>query len=153
MNWRVAQSNIDANKRKWLFTADWGYMRNLNPRSSLGATLYFGGDDDVGVFGVRPRYRLWLDRQAALDLSAGIILSGNDVFSPLKFPGFVASASIGIGDWMAFSLHYQAIRFSAQPYMYGQSSLYAGLRLGSWAALAVPPLAVLIIAVQAAQGD
>jgi hypothetical protein len=152
--WRVAESNIRADKKDWLFTADWGYMRNLNRKSSLGATLFVGADDDAGQFGIRPRYRVWLDRQVSLDLSPGIIFAGDDNHADLKFPGFVATASIGIGDRFAFSLQYQAIRFAPLPSMYPdrlpppgtQSALYMGPTFGSWAAIAWPVVMMIIYA-------
>jgi hypothetical protein len=83
----------------------------------------------------------------------GYICAGDDEYTHLKFPGFVATASIGIGDWFAFSLQYQAIRFDRLSDMYPsepssgtQSAFYTGPNFGSWAAIALPVVIVLIYA-------
>jgi hypothetical protein len=74
--WRISNFNNRADEKAGFFTADWGYMRNLNRRSSLGATLSLSGDHDARLFGFRPRYRLWLNRRIALDLSPGTYVLG-----------------------------------------------------------------------------
>ena len=143
---RAAGSNVPFDKGSWIITGDLGYMRNLSRRSAIGLTVYAGRDDDGGQLGLRPRYRYWLGRQVALDLSPGILIAGGNHSSDPRFPAFVATASVNVADWCAFTMQYQRIRFHSDESSYAgtlptkgtQTAMYAGLTVGSYLGLTLP---------------
>lgn len=138
---RIADSHTRLNKDKLLLTGELGYLKNITPNYSIGATLYGSGDDDAGNFGIKIRYRRWLTNTVSFDISPGILLAGSDNYQTVKYPGFVASASLGVQDLIAFELQFQAVRFKSSGIFYPntvsfsrtQTGWYMGVRFGSYA--------------------
>src|SRR6185503_7834584 len=69
--------------RRYLYTADWGFMKNVTRRDALGVIGSFtahGADEYTGDFlphlggGLSARYRRWLGGRSALDLTVGVPL-------------------------------------------------------------------------------
>lgn len=76
-----------------------GVMRNRGLRSALGATVFAETNlDDETYIGVKPRYRRWLSRNVALDMSAGPRYDTQ--FGSL---GGVVQAGVSFGDWISFT--------------------------------------------------
>jgi len=163
-NTRIHGSNVREDKKHFLGTANIGYMRNIEDRYALGATLYISGDDDAALVGLCARGRLWLSPQAAVDLDLGLLLVADDNKADPRVPGFIGRAAIGVGDWVALTAHYQVIRFENLSYITWdpltqdpidhfipkgtQSAWYVGVRFGSYAALAFPVLLAVIYAAE-----
>jgi len=148
------ESNVREEKKRFLFTADVGYMRNITANSAVGATAYVGADDDAGQFGLRLRYRRWLNRDVSLDVSPGILLTGEDNRVTPSFPGFVGTLTLGFADWAGITVLYQAIRYERSNFDYAiadsgtQKSLYIGARFGSYAAIVFPAILLAIYAAE-----
>src|SRR5207249_1771837 len=60
----------------YFVTEDLGYMRNLNERSALGGLLHLGGNSDRKALGPAVRYRRWLHKAAAADVTVGLDVAG-----------------------------------------------------------------------------
>ena len=124
------------------FTWEYGLMRNLNQKSALGAALFGGADDNGHRFGVKPRYRRWLDNSTGLDICAGVLFGGeNNQFSP-RFPGMTSHVGLNFGDWLALTAHLEIIRLEVPPFERSQSGTtttdvawYFGAKLGSYPGL------------------
>jgi hypothetical protein len=101
----------------WYLTGDLGLMVNLNRKSALGGTLFVGGGDDGGSFGVLARYRRWFGTSSSnganvrLDLSLGPLLSIADNHIQPRSPGLAGNISLNIGDWIAVLYHVEVIRY------------------------------------------
>jgi len=154
---RVSGSLIREDKSDFVLSADLGYMVNLGARASLGGTVYLSGDDDGARLALRPRYRRWLDPEFVLDISPGIIVAGSDNKLDLSMPGFIGTVSIGLANWIALSLQYEAIRVRGS-YLTGpwgnpelksvdgtQSALSFGVTLSHWPAIVSPIVLVVLI--------
>lgn len=137
-------------------------MRNITPVSAVGGTLYASGDDDASLFGIKARYRHWLSETGAIDIAPGILLAGSDNHGVLQFPGFVASITITHADWLGLTVQYQAISGTCWSPVWDeldlhadildgvQSSVYIGARFGSYLAIAMPVVLMIIVAIQMA---
>jgi hypothetical protein len=62
------------------FTWETGLMRNVNRQTAIGATLFFGADPYGHRYGLKPRYRRWLNNSVSFDLGAGVLLGGRTRF-------------------------------------------------------------------------
>ena len=146
---RMAGSNIRSSKDGQLVSAELGFMKNITPSKSIGATFYVSGDDDGSLFGIRYRHRYWFEKEVSLEFSPGIILAGSDNYMTVKSPSVFGSVSINIRDLISLELHAQAIRYSNARLIYNpntqtldnygksgtQTSFYMGARFGSYAAI------------------
>jgi len=94
----------------FFFTFDLGWMKNVSPREALGFSGYALAAD-TSRLGVRGRYRRWLSRHTAIDISPGILLSGEDPGVDYDPPGFVLGASANLGDLIALTLEAEYARF------------------------------------------
>ncbi len=140
----------------FLLTFETGYMKNTSPKSSVGGTVYIGTDDDGSNFALRFRYRYWLDKQISIDLSPGLILSSSNY--RIKKPSFLATASIGVKDLIAFDLHFEALRYQTNyyhstPISGAKTDWYMGVRLGSNAAVVSSAVVVVIGLIALSQLD
>ncbi len=141
-------SSSDAN---FYFTWEYGLMRNLNRKSALGATFLLGADGDGHRFGVKPRFRRWLDNSISFDLGAGVLFGGeNNQFNP-RFPGMTSHVGLNFGDWLALTAHMEIIRLEVAPFRRPQSKMtqtdvawYAGAKLGSYPGLVTSVIGPII---------
>jgi hypothetical protein len=143
----------DAN---FYFTWEYGLMGNLNQKSALGAAFMLGADDDGHRYGVKSRYRRWLDKTVSVDLGAGVLFGGeNNQFNP-RFPGMTSHIGLNFGDWLALTTHVEIIRLEIAPFERPQTrttktdvAWYAGAKLGSYpgliASIVGPVIALIII--------
>lgn len=111
-----------------------GWLRNLSDRSALGGTLVVGTmSGDGGRYGVKGRYRRWLDGQFAVDLEGGpLAVSGGSGHSPFSRDGaFGATTGLEFAyrDLIALSANVDAVKGDR-----AQSGVFLGVRAGSWAA-------------------
>lgn len=85
-------------------TFDLGLIRRITQKDAIGATISILNTDEYSRFGIRSRYRRWLDKQLSLDLTAGVVLGGDESHNTNIGSGLIASASLGIRDLIAFDL-------------------------------------------------
>jgi hypothetical protein len=140
-----------------VLTFDVGWMKNLSQRNAVGVT----GSAIVGDatrLGIRPRYRRWLSKGTSLDVSPGILLSGEDPGIDYVAPGFVLGASLNEGDLVALTLETEYARYREYQYpslSYQDRSdwtLRGGAKLGSGLGLAGGAAFVALIVVVIASG-
>ena len=106
-------------KATYLFTADLGLMFNNNNRKAWGGSIHLAADDDGTRFGIGPRYRLWLTKSVAFDLSPKIMFGGGANLGVHRtFPGFAMSASISLSDLISFDSYFQIIPYKLTTYDY-----------------------------------
>jgi hypothetical protein len=85
-------NRVEASSREQLLNWELGLMGNLNPKHSLGGTLYISYSKDAEVYaGPRLRYRYWLNPALSLDAGAGPIWRLNYLES-----GTWLSAQVGL---------------------------------------------------------
>jgi len=83
---------------KLFVSLDYGYARNVGDATSLGGTVFVGGDDDVVRSGLRIRYVRWLRPNLSLDVAPGIVLLANEKgTSRFKSPGFSSQVGLNLG--------------------------------------------------------
>ena len=112
-------------------SVEFGWLRNLNDRSALGGTLFAGSmSGDGGRYGVKGRYRRWLDGQFAVDLEGGpLAVSGGSGHSPFARDGaFGATTGVEFAyrDLIAVSANLDVVKGDR-----AQSGLFLGVRAGS----------------------
>ena len=90
---------------------DAGWMKNLSKRDAVGLTGYALTDGDMTRLGIRPRYRRWLSHGSSIDISPGVLLSGEDPAIDYDPPGFVLAASLNEGDLVALTLETEYARY------------------------------------------
>jgi len=126
---------------------DLGWMKNVSRREAIGFSGY-ALSGDTSRLGLRGRYRRWLSRHTAIDISPGILLSGENSAIDYDPPGFVVGASANLGDLIALTLEAEWSHY--RDYGSGLSTSYdtrsevswrGGAKLGS--ALGVAGSAVL----------
>ena len=132
-----------------MITGDVGLMFNINKNSAIGGTFGFFSDDYGLTFGVGPRYRKWLDRYTAIDISPRIFLfrTGD---RKLKFPVLALSGSIAFYELFSIDLYYKFVRYELRagrtffyPVRGTESSLHIGITGRSYLA-PVMPLVLLL---------
>jgi len=92
-------------------TFDAGFMKNLSKRHAVGLTGYALAGGDISRLGIRPRYRRWLSHNSSVDISPGILVSGEDPAFDYDAPGFVFGASLNEGDLVALTLETEYARY------------------------------------------
>jgi len=70
---RVVQSS-----ERYYGSFDLGLEHNVSDATALGGSVFVGGDNARGQFGVRARVRRWLSKSASVDLAPGLILAGTE---------------------------------------------------------------------------
>ncbi len=99
MDWRV------------VLTFDAGYMKNLSLKDAVGVTGYALLNDDITRLGIRPRYRRWLSHDTSIDISPGILLSGEDAAIDYDPPGFVLGVTGNLRDLLALTVETEYSRY------------------------------------------
>jgi len=143
---RLLSSNVPISSySKWLLTSELGYMVNLNTKSSLGGSLYWGVHDNGNNLGFKARYRKWISEKplTSVDLSLGFLILNHDNHLKYKFPGIIGSISLNINDMIALTLQQEIINYNIKGnfiYQDGdhsgiQSSTFIGIQFGSYYAI------------------
>jgi hypothetical protein len=99
MDWRV------------VLTFDAGYMKNVSLKDAVGVTGYALLNDDITRLGIRPRYRRWLSHDTSIDISPGILLSGEDAAIDYDPPGFVLGVTGNLKDLVALTVETEYSRY------------------------------------------
>lgn len=103
--------NEDVNR---MLTVDLGMMHNLNDKFAIGASLYGSTSDYAATLGIRARVRRWLDNSRGIDVSAGLLFTGNEGggygSNDYKWPGFISSVSVDMFRWLSVDLSLETLR-------------------------------------------
>jgi hypothetical protein len=111
-------------------TFDAGWMKNLSARHAVGFTGYAAVSDDVTRLGIRPRYRRWLSRTSSVEVSPGILLSGEDTAIDYDPPGFIVGATVNHRDLIALTLETEYSRYRV--YVYGEPPVTSYQHTSDW---------------------
>lgn len=109
---------------------DIGWMKNIRPTQSLGASLQVGGSGDGNRIALRARHRTWMARRYVLDLGAGPLMAqqqGEADQGVQETYGATADVGVGIARVGVATLGFNAARQSG----HNASSLHLGGRLES----------------------
>lgn len=86
------------------FSFDLGWMKNISESGAVGFSGYALVSDPTSRLGLRARYRRWLSRRTSIDISPGILLSGEDSGIEYDPPGFVLGTTLNAGDLVALTV-------------------------------------------------
>ena len=118
--------------QNFVITTDLGYMRNLDPGSAVGGSIFLSAEgvveDSWAAFGLRPRYRRWLSRQTSLD--AALAVGGVVGTSGSADGGLLVHAELTFGAWDLVGITV-GIAFASSGDDSGVHPLL-GIRFGSW---------------------
>ncbi|HWR82139.1 MAG TPA: hypothetical protein VN285_02430 [Candidatus Deferrimicrobium sp.] len=130
-----------------LFAWDLGYMVNIAPHHSLGATLNItqglpgSGDYLVKTVAIKPRIRFWLDSRFSVDAAGGVILGGSGESGP-KSPSFTSLLAISLSDWISISTQIEVHKYVVNYYdweaqtvnsrLHRSAAFFIGIRFGSY---------------------
>jgi len=86
------------------FSFDLGWMKNISEKGAVGLSGYALVSDPVSRLGIRARYRRWLSRKTSIDISPGVLVSGEDSGIEYDPPGFVLGTTLNAGDLVAVTV-------------------------------------------------
>jgi hypothetical protein len=150
IDYRMAGSTANQGNSDYSVSFDIGHMFNISRRHSLGSTFYIVGDHNRSYLGLQLRHRYWITQHLAWDLSAGTIIGSDDNHmynGRIKFPSLLVSTFLNYDDWIAFHLSFEALKIRAEkPFQCNRNvtSLYGGVTLSSYPAVAVIAVTILI---------
>ncbi|HWR82221.1 MAG TPA: hypothetical protein VN285_02855 [Candidatus Deferrimicrobium sp.] len=139
-----------------VLNADLGVMVNLDSHQGLGGSVHLVYVGDDYRYGLGPRYRRWLWRQVAVDLSAYVLLGGRVQDSDIKVPGLATSVSLVLGDLISVDAYLENCRFTYTDQTYGptgpvravknlnKTSLYIGVTGRSYLTFFTPLVGVIM---------
>lgn len=100
-------------------TFDLGYMRNRKERSALGGLLHVGTGAGRTGFGPAVRYRRWLSKWNAADLTVGLdVLGSVDPGGELGAPAPWVEAGVSVEDILALSVRGEHWKSTIEPLVF-----------------------------------
>lgn len=156
-DYRLSQAgsfdDTENNNKNYHLSVDIGVMRNLNPKWAAGLTAYYSLDDSGSRLAIKPRMRFWLSESQGIDFSAGPIIRNFGSFYG-KAPGLAGHIGYSYRDWVMLTLGVEIIPINnvfgiggsneTIVYKSTESTLYGGIRVGSYAGTACAILAPII---------
>jgi hypothetical protein len=117
-------------------------MWNLTERNALGATTYMAVESKEGDarFGLRLRYRRWLNSRLSLNASGGFLFLGSS--KDERFPSFASHVDLNYWDLVAPYVGCEVLRYPGTTL--NGASWHAGVKFGSYAAMGLTGLALAI---------
>jgi hypothetical protein len=146
-----------ANADVYLLIED-GLARNIGGSHSVGAAFLLGLTSDLTHIGVRFRFAQWVSRDVSINLSPGVIVSGNTVAgdADLITPQFTAQVGLNLGGRAGlvvdmFRVHLRERGAIGLPNETRDTSWHFGIRLGAVPGL-VTTLPALLVGARAQEG-
>ncbi len=146
----IAESGIRRGTDDLLFTADLGLMFNNKGSSALGGSFHISAYNNFKSFGFGPRYRKWLGKGVALDLSPRLLIAGTGNGS---YPGFAFSAALAVNEWFSIDAYLDIVPYERQNYLgpsnfetvkETQTALYLGASGRGWVALITSTIIIMV---------
>ena len=147
---RIAESGIRRGTDDLLFTVNLGLMFNNKGSSALGGLFHMSAYSGVKNFGFGPRYRKWLGKGVALDLSPLLLIAGTGNGS---YPGFAFSAALAVHEWFSIDAYLDILPYERQNYLgpsnfetvrETQTTLYLGASGRGWVALITSTIIIMV---------
>ncbi|MCH9025317.1 MAG: hypothetical protein IH931_08285 [candidate division Zixibacteria bacterium] len=147
---RRAESGIPRGKEDWLITADLGLMFNNKGSSAIGGSFHISAYNNFKSFGFGPRYRKWLGKGVALDLSPLLLIAGTGNGS---YPAFAFSAALAVNEWFSIDAYLDIVPYERQNYLgpsnfetvkENQTALYLGASGRGWIALIMSTIIIMV---------
>ena len=129
-------TNQASRRPPWNVTWEVGAMHNVASRLAVGGTAFLTRDDQQRLlFGLKPRVRYWMTRQLGLDLAPGFVLANvQRDFYAATLPAFSGHVAVVWKDWAGLMVQLENLKPDPTPsFDQPVTTLYVGLRLGSWA--------------------
>jgi hypothetical protein len=79
-----------------------------------GVAVMASADEEGARWGIRPRYRRWLEPGVALDLGVGMLIGGETGYAEQHYPGLSALIGLTFGNLLGVNLELQAISTSQE---------------------------------------
>ncbi|MCH7691575.1 MAG: hypothetical protein IIA17_11105 [candidate division Zixibacteria bacterium] len=146
----IAESGIRRGTDDLLFTADLGLMFNNKGSSALGGSFHISAYNNIKSFGFGPRYRKWLGKGVALDLSPRLLIAGTSAGS---YPGFAFSAALAVHEWFSIHAYLDIVTYERQNYLgpsnfetvkETKTALYLGASGRGWIALITSTIIIMV---------
>ena len=138
----TSSSNRPEALKSSLLMADLGLLFPITDNGALGGSLFMLTDDDDTRFGVKPRYRRWLEGGHSLDLAAGFTFEKKTMFGLTYHPGLILSLSLAAKNLGSIDLVHESYRLSFEDsfgftpsYSNKVTTVYLGITGRNWAAL------------------
>lgn len=137
----------------WYVAWELGGMVNVDANDAVGASVLVGGDANGARWGVKGRYRHWLDAATALDVGAGVLGAGRSVpragqpgNDHVPAVGFTGDVSLGVTEWASFGVRADVL-WSEEGGDDPATAYYIGTRLGTRPALVLSaaPLVLALV--------
>ena len=134
---RIDNYPFQSGESRVAFTFDLGWMKNVSDRDAVGFSGYAFASDPSARLGIRGRYRRWLSRNTSVDLSPGVLLSGEDNIIDYDPPGLILGATLNGSDLVSLTVETEYSRFKDygdgpfNPKSRSDVSWRAGAKLGS----------------------
>ncbi len=147
---RVSGSGQPSNKSRFLLTADLGLMLNKKSTSAIGGSFHIAIDEFGIRLGLGPRYRKWMGKVVALDLSPRLLIAGTGNGS---YPGFAFSAALAVNEWFSIDAYLDIVPYERQNYLgpsnfetvkENQTALYLGASGRGWVALITSTIIIMV---------
>jgi hypothetical protein len=140
----IATSNMDNQTQVHYLSGELGWMVNGSGGWAYGGTAWFGFLADFNIeprFGVKARVRRWLSQDLSLDISPGLLVTGQSGSDGVVL-GFTGHVGLSVADKVIFLTQ---VEFVDRAYA-DDFAWYLGFRLGS------QPAVLATTAVGAAMG-
>lgn len=147
---RIAESGIRRGTDNLLFTVDLGLMFNNKGSSALGGSFHISAYSNFKSFGFGPRYRKWLGKGVALDLSPRLLIAGTGNGS---YPAFAFTAALAVHEWFSIDAYLDIVPYERQNYLgpsnfetvrETQTTLYLGASGRGWVALITSTIIIMV---------
>lgn len=127
-------------------TMELGLMVNRTPQHALGGTVSYTWTEDRRL-GLNFRYRRWLGKEFALDLTPGVRLSARDLSTyTFDYPGLTARAGLMYADMVGVSVKMDAGKVVDQG---NQVDWTFSIQSGGYASAGVSVIGLALIAIYA----
>lgn len=137
---------------------DLGILENSGRGRGYGGSAFLAVSSDTWRIGLRGRMRMWTSEKGHIDIAPGIILLAGNSKSQVSRPGFSGLVTYGANRWISAAVGLDILRLKADPgyetlatkKSWTDASVYAGLKLESYAGLVGPVAGVIVLILAAA---
>lgn len=123
-----------------MVTGNVGWMTNVSSRAAVGGTVQYSNDLPEERLAIMPRLRLWLREPTSLDMSAGLIVAGENLVST----GVTAQVGLDIKGWVGVNAALESFVWEELGTRERRTDAYFGAKLSSYAAVITVGVSALL---------